>query len=265
MYYEFLEDVAQTNRLRDVHPVIKIILGLGCILIAVSSQSIIAPLFIVFTISFATIFLAGIDVGLYRKLLMIPVGFAVIGVLVILFMRNSGDTVFSYPLFGSIVLTVSTGSINESLLILSRVFAGMCSLFFISLTTPVTETFQLAAKCHIPNELIDLSMLIYRFIFVFIEQAEQIYNAQVMRLGYGNLKEGIDCFGMMSGALFINTWDAGENLLRAMDSRCYDGKFALLDDDVKFSYSSFVCVIIYLIVVIAIAVATSGYTVFGVN
>ncbi|MBN2734000.1 MAG: cobalt ECF transporter T component CbiQ [Methanomicrobiaceae archaeon] len=264
MYYEFLEDIAQTNRLRDLHPLIKIILGLGCILISVSSQSIVAPLIIIITISFATIFLAGIDFRFYLKLLLIPLGFAVLSVIVIVFMRNSGQILFSYPLGDWFLLTVSYGSLNEGILIFSRVFAGMCSLFFISLTTPVTETFGLAVRCRIPGEFIDLSMLIYRFIFVLIEQAAQIYNAQHMRLGYGNLKEGINSFGMMAGALFINTWNAAENLIMAMDSRCYDGRFAMPDDSAAMSFPLLCLVIVYLMVNTGIAVYTSGFVLFGV-
>jgi cobalt/nickel transport system permease protein len=34
----------------------------------------------------------------------------------------------------------------------------------------------------------------------------------------------------MCGAVYIASWDAGEDLIHAMDSRCYEGKFALLGD-----------------------------------
>jgi cobalt/nickel transport system permease protein len=180
-------------------------------------------------------------------------------------MRNSGEIILSYSAFGWFYLTVSTGSLNEGILILSRVFAGMCSLFFISLTTPVTETFGLLEKCRVPRELIDLSMLIYRFIFVLIEQAGQIYNAQKMRLGYGNLKESINSFGIMSGALFINTWNTAESLILAMDSRCYDGKFAMPGDTVKMSMPLLSLVISFLIILTAVAFFTSGFTIFGVE
>jgi cobalt/nickel transport system permease protein len=35
----------------------------------------------------------------------------------------------------------------------------------------------------------------------------------------------------MCGAAFIASWDAGDDLVLAMDARCYDGKFALLGEN----------------------------------
>ncbi|MDD3406738.1 MAG: cobalt ECF transporter T component CbiQ [Methanomicrobium sp.] len=262
MYYEFLEDIARTNRLRSVHPAIKLLTGLGCMLISVSSKSVITPLLIAILLFFAVVFVAGINPFFYLKLLFIPAGFAVISVIVIIFMRNSGDILFSLPVFDLFFINISTGSINEGALILSRVLGGMCSLFFISLTTPVSDTFGLLAKCRIPHELIDLSMLIYRFIFVFIEQAVLIYNAQKMRLGYTNLKEGINSFGYMSGALFMNTWNTAENLILAMDSRCYNGKFAVDDDGFTLSLPLLFAVLAFLALLAGVCVTTSEYTIF---
>ncbi len=263
MYYEFLENVAQNNHLRDIHSVIKLVFGLGCILIAISSQSIIVPLLIIAITMFATLVLAKINLKFYLMLLTVPLGFAVISVLVIIFLRNSGTTLLSIPVFDWFNIVVSTGSLNEGLLIFSRVFAGMCSLFFVALTTPVTELFTTAAKCRIPHEFIDLAMLIYRFIFTLIEQAAQIHASQVMRLGYGSAKEGINSYGMMAGSLFINTWIAGENLMMAMDCRCYDGKFALNADDLRFSPALMAGVIALLAGLIVIAVYTRGFILFG--
>ncbi len=34
----------------------------------------------------------------------------------------------------------------------------------------------------------------------------------------------------MCGSVFIASWDAGEEFIRAMDARCYSGKFAVLGD-----------------------------------
>jgi cobalt/nickel transport system permease protein len=230
MYYELLEDIAQESRIRDVNPAVKLLLGLGCILICISSESFLTPLAIALSISLVTIFIGGINPRFYLKLLLIPLGFAVFSVIVIIFIRNSGDVIFSYDLFGLLTLTVTKGSINEGILVFSRVFGGMCSLFFISLTTPATETFTLAKKCRIPDFILELSMLIYRYIFILIEQAEMIYSAQVMRLGYGRRKGSIESFGMMAGALFINSWESGERLIGAMDSRCYNGKFSIIGE-----------------------------------
>ncbi|WOF15837.1 cobalt ECF transporter T component CbiQ [Methanoplanus sp. FWC-SCC4] len=263
MYYEFLEDIAQTNGLRNVNSAVKVLLGLGCILISVSSNSFIAPLFISISLSLIIILLAKINPGLYLKLLSVPLGFALTSIIVILFLRNSGEVIFSLPVLNTFILTITSGSINESVLVLSRLSGGMCSLYFLALTTPMTEMFLLAKKIHVPDVFIDLSMIIYRFIFVLIEEAGQIYSAQTMRLGYGNFKESINTFGMMAGSLFINSWNKGENLINAMETRCYDGKFAMLEETPDFSISNLLLVIIFLTAVFTISYLTSEISFLG--
>lgn len=263
MYYELLEDIAQESRIRGVNSAVKLLLGLGCILICVSSGGFLTPLAIALSISFVTVFIGGTDIRFYLKLLLIPLGFAVLSVLVIIFVRNSGDVIISYNLFGMLTLTVTKGSINEGILVFSRVFGGMCSLFFISLTTPATETFTLAKKCRIPGFIIELSMLVYRFIFILIEEAEMIYSAQVMRLAYGRRKGAIDAFGMMSGALFINSWESGERLVGAMDSRCYNGKFAILGEQGVFFGPALMLSLIYLSFFFGFMIVTGDINLYG--
>jgi cobalt/nickel transport system permease protein len=263
MNYELFENVAQNSKIRDVNSAVKLILGLGCILISVSSDSFLTPLVIAVSISFVTIALGGTHLRFYLSLLCIPLGFALLSVLVIVFMRNSGDILFSGSVFGWLTLTVTTGSINEGLLIFSRIFGGMCSLFFISLSTPTTELFSLAKKCYVPEFLIELSMFIYRSIFILFEQAEMIYHAQVMRLGYMKRKGSIESFGYMAGALFIHSWESGEKMIGAMDCRCYNGKYAMLGEQSVFFGPALYLSIIYLTAIFGIWIVTGNTQLFG--
>ena len=80
-----------------------------------------------------------------------------------------------------------------------------------------------------PVELIDLMMIMYRYIFIMYEQAREIWQAQIMRLGYSRVRESIRSFSMLCGMLFISSWTAGEGLIQAMDCRCYDGIMPSLD------------------------------------
>jgi cobalt/nickel transport system permease protein len=64
-----------------------------------------------------------------------------------------------------------------------------------------------------------------------MDQVVQIYTAQVMRLGYSTIKESIQSCASLCGAAFIASWDAGEDLVKAMDARCYNGKFAVLGEN----------------------------------
>jgi cobalt/nickel transport system permease protein len=134
----------------------------------------------------------------------------------------------------------------------------MCSLYFIALTTPMTEVFDIFRRLGVPAVLIDLAMLIYRFIFILIEEAGQIYRSQVMRLGYGRFRESVNSFGMLAGALFLRTWESGEALVLAMDARCYDGKLGIPGDARPISYPALAVALVYLGAVLAVSLKTGG-------
>ena len=222
--YEVLEDFARTNDLGETSPGLKLFLGLASILLCVSSPGPVAPLLVAASMSAAVLVLAKIPARVYARLLLIPVSFAVMSIAVILFVTGSGAVLLAVP---GLPLAITTDGANLAVLLLARVFGGMCSLYFIALTTPMTGVFDILQRLRVPTVLIDLAMLIYRFIFILIEEAGQIYRAQVMRLGYGRFRESVNSFGMLAGALFLRTWESGEALVLAMDARCYDGKLGI--------------------------------------
>jgi cobalt/nickel transport system permease protein len=103
-------------------------------------------------------------------------------------------------------------------------------------------------------------MIIYRTIFILMDQVQQIYHAQVMRLGYSGWRESIHSFAVMCGAAFIASWDAGDDLIRAMDARCYDGKFALLGETRPIELRPLLVLCAFLLVTSVAVIASQGMT-----
>ena len=230
MYEEFLEDIAQTNGLREVNTYLKLSAGLGAILLCLLSQNYIAPLFIAIVLSGTILLLAKIDARTYGGLFVLPLTFAIMSVAVIVLISGGEETFWSWNPLPWLSLAVTQESLNEGFFVFCRVIGGMSALIFIALTTPMTDLFVVMRQCHVPEVVLDLAMMIYRSIFMIMDQLVQIYHAQVMRLGYGSFRESIQSFSTLCGAVFIGSWSAGEDLIRAMDARCYDGKFALLGE-----------------------------------
>lgn len=141
-----------------------------------------------------------------------------------------------------------------AVLLISRTFGGMCSLFFIALTTPMIEIFATLKSLYIPESVIELSMMIYRYIFVFLDQASSIHCAQVMRLGDAGARSSLTSFAMLSSVLFLRSWEQGERLIVAMDSRCYDGKLGLMEEENRASPCQIIAVALYLIAAATISV-----------
>ena len=253
--YEVLEDFAQENGLRQTSTSLKLLIGLSSILLSVSSPAPAAPLLVAASMSTVILALARIPVRFYARLLLVPVSFAVMSIAVVLFITASGAVLLEVP---GLPLAITADGVNLAVLLLARVFGGMCSLYFIALTTPMTEVFDILRRLRVPTVFIDLAMLTYRFIFILIEEAGQIYRSQVMRLGYGRFRESVQSFGMLSGALFLRTWESGEALVLAMDARCYDGRLGIPGDARPVSFLALAAALLYIGVVFGVSLCTGG-------
>lgn len=231
MYEELLEDIAHRSALRETNTVVKLATGTGAILLCLISPGFLAPLFVAFVLFLALVLLARVDIHTLGHVYAAPALFAILSIAVIVLVSGGGEVFWSWQPLPWLSLSVSRAGINQGLLVFSRFAGGTTALVFIALTTPVSDLFALMKRARIPDEVTDIAMIIYRTIFVIMAQAVQVYRAQVMRLGYGTFRESIRSFATLCGAVFIASWDAGEDLVRAMEARCYDGKFAVLTKD----------------------------------
>lgn len=253
--HELLDDYAHTNALRDVSPRLKMLLGLVSILLCVSSPSPAAPLFAALTMSLATVLLARVPGRLYLKLLLVPLSFALLSSLAILLVQGTGEQILAISILGQ-SLAVREGGVDLALLLLSRTLGGTASLFFIALTTPMVEIFSALKSLRLPGVLIELSMLVYRYIFVLLDQALMIHNAQVMRLGHSNMRSCLNSLSLLSSVLFLRSWEQGERLLIAMDSRCYSGRLDVMERDVPLRPKEVLAALTYISMVAAIAIVS---------
>jgi cobalt/nickel transport system permease protein len=258
MYEELLEDIAQTNGLREVNTYIKLVVGLGAIILCLVSTSYIAPLFIAVLLSGAIIILARVDARTYAELFIVPFWFAAMSVIVIILLTGGSEVYWSWAPLPWLSLSITRESLNEGIFVFCRVIGGMSALIFIALTTPMTDLFIVMRRCRIPEAVVDLAMMIYRTIFMIMHLLVQTYQAQVMRLGYSSFRESIESFSTLCGSVFIASWDAGEDLVRAMDARCYAGKFAILGETGPVNIPSLAAAGLFLLVSLCIVVITKN-------
>ena len=260
MFEELLEDIAQKNGLREVNTYLKLMAGLGAILLCLLSTSYLPPLFIAALLTGAILFLARVEAKTYAELFILPLWFAVMSIAGIILITG-GQTIFwRWDIMPGLSLSITRESINQGMLVFCRVIGGMSALCFISLTTPMTDIFTAFRQCRVPEPVIDLMMIIYRTIFILMDQVIQIYHAQIMRLGYSTYRESIKSFATLCGAAFIASWDAGDDLIRAMDARCYDGRFALLGENRHVEFVPGLAVVIFLVLSSFVVIISGHHT-----
>lgn len=245
MIEETLDAIAQLSPFRRVHPGTKLLLSLGSIIICLVSPSPEVPLISGVALSVVLLLFGNVHPVTYAKILLGPAFFTLMSILILLFTLGGGTVIWQWTLFSGFSLVITSEGVIQSLLILSRVFGCSIALFFLVLTTPMTDLFQGMKRCKIPGDIIDLMMITYRYIFIIYNQAIDLYRAQVMRLGYNRPREALNSFSMLAGMLFITSWNSGEDLMKAMDCRCYDGIIPSLDQADPLSIKVIFPVILY--------------------
>jgi cobalt/nickel transport system permease protein len=265
MFEELLEDIAQGNRLREVSPYLKLAAAMGGIVLCLLSGSFVAPLAIALILSLGVLLLARVDPRTYGELFVAPLIFALLSVMVIVLLTGGEAAFWSWTPLPWLSFSLTPASINEGLLVFSRMIGGMAALIFLAVTTPMTDLFLVMKRCRVPEPVLDLTMMVYRAIFLTLDQFVQTYQAQRMRLGYSSFGESIRSLSTMCGSVFIGSWLAGEDFVRAMDARCSTGKFAILGTIQPVEARPLLAVLGFLAISATIVALTGSVTVLQVG
>ncbi|MDV0445516.1 Cobalt transport protein CbiQ [Methanimicrococcus sp. At1] len=258
-----LDDIALLSPLRYKNTTLKVVLVFIGLLAGLFSASPILPLFIAVCMIAATLIFGKIPVKMYFKLFLSVLGFAVVSAFILAFFAygDGGETLWSVNLFGWII-SVTTGSANLALLVFARSANGLACLFFLSMTTPMLELFSYFKRFSFLDVFMELVMLIYRYIFVFLALLLNIQSAQTMRFGYRNFKTSIHSAGLLVGSLFVQTIEQGDRLYLSMNSRCYDGKLPYYNAEYKIMFADVLTALVFIVSVAAVYIYTRGYQFF---
>lgn len=201
--------------------------GIITLIVSLISTSPIIPLTILTLVSFIIIFKAKIPVKFYLKFLIIPLIFASITFVFMALFFGTGQHIYN---LGFLNLSVTTDGFNRGFLVFSRILGGFACMAFIGLTTPMTEIFKVLEDFKFPKVMLEISMLMYRYIFVSLDEAVTMYHSQETRLGYSSLKKSYKSMGILIANIFIKTWITGEKSFVSMQSRGYDGSIRTMND-----------------------------------
>ncbi|MEK6777121.1 MAG: cobalt ECF transporter T component CbiQ [bacterium] len=149
---------------------------------------------------------------------------------VVLFLKcfySGEDALFSVDIMSLRVVGHADGLI-EGLLIVSRIIGAVSVVAVLGFATPFTEFMAGLSWFRVPKGFIEILMFAYRYIFVFFEDAQVIYQAQKNRLGYSTVRRGLNSFGTLAGALTIKAFDHSQSTTVAMVQRGYDGAMPML-------------------------------------
>lgn len=223
-----IDSYAHANRWRQLHPGIKGLLVLCSLTAALLSHHPGIPLLIASCMCLLTIFGARIPWRGYLRLLLAPLIFLLWSTLLLPMTFSPGTA----PLLELPAINLSIGlnstEIPRALLVFTRSLAALCTLLFLSLTTPANEIAGLLRRVGVPRLLVELMMITYRQIFILLEAFTQIRRAQEARLGYRSLPVAWRSFAGMAGQVLVKTVAHARSSHQALLARGYDQELRFL-------------------------------------
>jgi cobalt/nickel transport system permease protein len=184
-----LDTLAYSNRLRHLPPAQKLWFALTVLLLALITHYPVQILILLWMSCWSVVY-AGIPWRIYSSMILGMMTFLITSLLA-LAIEYAGnitptiqaDTLWQIGAWGGHIYLSRQGSI-QAIEVVIRSLASTSALFFIVLTIPAIDLATTAQKIGCPQILIELALLVYRFIFLLADTAQKIVTAQISRGGY---------------------------------------------------------------------------------
>ncbi len=224
-----IDVIAYNSPLKKINPSLKLITGFMPLILCLCLNSFGVCIFTLCVMAYLSVEKGRVNIKQYLRLLCVPLSFVILGTVTVIFGQHS----LSEPLLlGFTTLTngygITRASLGFGMLLIIKALACVSCMYFISLNTPMNQLQSYFRKLKFPKIFITLTELIYRFIFVILEQSRKIKTAQQSRLGYTGFKNSIKSSGILIGSVFIKTQSRCDNIYNALQSRGYDGEIKTL-------------------------------------
>lgn len=226
-----IDKLCYHSRLRYENAVEKFAFAMITLCICVASRSIAVACIVLAVTGILTTWKGGIPVLRYLKAMTVPLTFLFLSTFAIMFnIRREPLDLFALPMGGWYVTASRSAFLYSVQLILTALSAVSC-LYFLSFTTPMPDILEVLKKLHCPKLMIELMLLIYRFIFILLDTSSAISVSQDCRLGNKDYRTSVRSFGMLGSVLMVRAASRSGKLYTAMEARCYDNTIRVLSEN----------------------------------
>jgi cobalt/nickel transport system permease protein len=236
MHIHFLDPYQpRTSPIHALDARIKFVLTVAFILTVSLTPVAAWPVYILlFALILSVEILSGLGIGyvLKRALLALPFVLAALPVIFTL----KGTSLFTIPL-GSWTLTASLEGLERFIGVALKSWISLQAAIVLASSTPFPELLQAMRAVGIPRLLVGMFGLMWRYLFVLVDEALRLMRARAARSGQ-SAEAGKRCGGSvawrarvtggMAGNLFLRAFERSDRIYVAMLSRGYDGEVRAL-------------------------------------
>ena len=223
-----LDTLAAHSGLRSVSPGLKTAFSVLVLLLCVGAADAVVGIAVAVSMAALMWLLGKVSPEQIFQLLRIPMLFLIVSCTVILLELGHGPFGIWQLHVGNLWFCVTQDSLHRAVTLFFQAMGAVTCLYFLSSTTPMPQLIEVLRRCHMPELVIELMYLIYRYLFVLLDVQQKLTTAASARLGYAGARRSVSTAGRVSGALLASSFRRSNLCFDAMESRCYDGKLRFL-------------------------------------
>jgi len=218
------------------HPFEKFSFFVAFLLGSLLTQNTVAPFLVLVSIS-AFFLYKGLSLKALLQIAALPMSFMLVAVLSIICIISTESFEAIYlTKHGSYYLGFSNLSLDKGIHIMGKAMGAMFAFYFLILTCPIDEIEFLLRKMKLPNLLIELFVLSFRFITILLVFSRQCYLSQKKRMAYRSFSSSIRAMGMLVSSVLIKSLVHADFSHHALLSRGYRGEMAFRETHEPFSF-----------------------------
>lgn len=254
-----LDSLAAHSGLHSVSPGLKTAFSVLVLLLCVGASDAVVGIFVALSMVLIMGFLGKTPMDHIAELLAIPLLFLSVSCLVIL-LEILREPVGLWQLhLGSRWLCVTSDSLHRAVTLFFQAMGAVCCLYFLSTTTPMPQLIAVLRRCHVPELVIELMYLIYRYLFVLLDVQQKLTIAASARMGYDGIRRSVSTAGRVSGALLASSFRRSSLCFDAMESRGYDGRLAFLSHAPRLRAKHLLAACAYVVVLLGLILVRKGW------
>jgi len=235
---------AYNNKIAAVHPGEKILFFAVTMILSLGFNNAATSLLVIILMAGTVISLAGLPWPAYLKLMLVPCSFLIPGVLMLAVSFSTEPLHFIWSISaGPYTVGITGPGLDSAASVFLRSLSSVSCLYFLALTTPLSDIVIILKKLRVPSLIIELLTLIYRFIFILLKVTGQAYTAQSSRLGYRTTRNAFNSLSILIFSAFIKTYHQSQAMYDALLARCYEGNLNIVEERRRFSWRNLLLII----------------------
>ncbi|MEM7113955.1 MAG: cobalt ECF transporter T component CbiQ [Chloroflexota bacterium] len=253
-----IDRYAYNNRLTKVGPAYKFGLAVLVIALCLVLNEIWVGVLVVGWMFYLGVYHAGLPARTFGRLLIAEGSFLLLTSVGVAVSVSVGPSPLPWQMvIGPLTFSSSPEALALMLLLLTRALGATAAMNFLALTTPLMDILVVLRRLRVPETLIDVMVVMYRFIFVLLDTLERMVTAQGSRLGYQTgYWRSMQNAGQLGARLFLNAMARSQRLETAVSARGFNNNLTVLQP----TYQPFPRFTVWLVAITATLLLAKGGT-----